>query len=337
MKIAIVTIGAPGSGKSTYARKLQESDSRYVILERDIMREEVCNEEGIIPESYNSESDNFHTMYYNIDEGIRDNIEKLVSLNVQEKIQEHDYIILSNTNLTEKNRSAQHNNLINNKFTVIYKVFNPNIYDLLYQNSIRKNIVNENVVFDMYLKLQHSKEHLLNFDNLEFVIDHETHEQSFHDSNERTCIICDLDGTIAHVKKDKSGNNSRSHFNMSKVHEDEFDDIIFSMVLALHRRYDSDIIFLTGRSADCFTRTIEWLDYYLGPFGMSFQKGDYQLYSRNNHDYSKDFKIKRELFNTFIKDKYEVLAVFDDRPVCVDLWNDLGLKTIAVADQRNRF
>lgn len=335
MKIAIVTIGAPGSGKSTWAREMVEKDNSYVYIERDVLREKTCNDLNLLPESYVRDSDNFHTVYYSLDTSVRNNIEKLVTEQVNASIKYNDNIILSNTNLTPKSRNAQHINLLSNGFNIVYKVFNPNIYDLIYQNSVRKNIVREEVVFDMYLKLQHQKEQLKLLDNIEFITDHNTDNQSFNNTTDRQCIICDLDGTIAHINKDSD--KPRTHFQMHRVDEDEFDDIVFSMVLGLKRRYDCDLIFLTGRTADCFSKTIEWLDDNLSQFSMSFDTGDYQLYSRNNHDYSKDFKVKRELYNTFIKDKYEVLAVFDDRPVCLDLWNDLGLKAIAVADQRINF
>lgn len=334
-KTAIVTIGAPGSGKSTYAKEMVAKDNTYVYLERDVLREKTCNDLNLLPESYSRNINSFHTVYYKLSTDVRNNIEKLVTAQINDSIKYNDNIILSNTNLTSKSRSAQHANLLNNGFNIEYKVFNPTIHDLLYQNSIRKNVVREEVVFDMYLKLQHQKEHLKTFENIEFITDHDTDKQSFSNNTEKQCIICDLDGTIAHISK--HSDTPRTHFQMHRVHEDEFDDIVFSMVLGLKCRYDCDLIFLTGRTADCFSKTIEWLDENLAEFGMSFSEGDYQLYSRNNHDYGKDFKVKRELYNTFIKDKYEVLAVFDDRPVCVNLWNDLGLKTIAVADQRNHF
>ena len=338
-KKAVVTIGAPGSGKSTYAQKLQKEDSRYVIIERDILREEICAAEGLIPDSYNKETDNFHEVYYKIDKFIRASIEKLVTLHIQEQIQEHDYIILSNTNLTTKHREAQHRDLESRGFLVHYVVFNSHINNLLSQNLLRKNTVKENVIFDMYQRMQHQLEDIAQ-NECEYLSDHVTNKSFFEQSNR--CIICDIDGTIAHIK-----NNSRTHFQMHKVDEDELDDVVFTLVNALAKAYDAELIFLTGRTSDCFSKTIKWLDYQYSEYGQcskngldysaNYEYGDYHLYSRLNGDNRKDFIVKEELYNTFIKDRYEVIAVFDDRPVCVDLWNDLGLKTLAVADQRNRF
>jgi hypothetical protein len=38
-----------------------------------------------------------------------------------------------------------------------------------------------------------------------------------------------------------------------------------------------------------------------------------------------DAVVKQEMYEEYIKDKYNVLAVFDDRPSVVAFWRDLGL------------
>lgn len=335
-KKAVVTIGPPGSGKSTYARKLQKEDPRYVIVERDILREEICVAEGLLPDSYNKETDNFHEVYYKIDKFIRTSIEKLVTLHIKEQIQEHDYIILSNTNLSAKHREAQHRDLESCGFLVHYVVFNSHINELLAQNLLRRNVVNENIIFDMYQRMQYQLEDIAQYE-CSYESDHVTNNSFFEQSVR--CIICDIDGTIAHIK-----NNSRTHFQMHKVDEDELDEVVFTLVTSLARAYHAEVVFLTGRTSDCFSKTIKWLDNNFAEQGQtsrmannvyaSYEYGDYHLYSRLNGDYRKDFIVKEELYNTFIKGRYEVIAVFDDRPQVVNLWHDLGLKTIAVADQR---
>ena len=52
MKTAIVTIGPPGSGKSTYAREMIANDNTYIYIERDVLREKICNDLNLLPESY---------------------------------------------------------------------------------------------------------------------------------------------------------------------------------------------------------------------------------------------------------------------------------------------
>lgn len=45
----------------------------------------------------------------------------------------------------------------------------------------------------------------------------------------------------------------------------------------------------------------------------------------------KDVVIKRELFDRYIRDNYQVLFVLDDRNQVVDMWRELGLKCLQVA------
>ena len=58
---------------------------------------------------------------------------------------------------------------------------------------------------------------------------------------------------------------------------------------------------------------------------------------RSEGDYRPDTIVKKELFDNHVRNKYNVVLAIDDRPCMVDLWNDLGIKTWAVADQRIKF
>ncbi len=58
-----------------------------------------------------------------------------------------------------------------------------------------------------------------------------------------------------------------------------------------------------------------------------------ELYMRANKDQRSDFIVKKELYDAHIKGKYNVVAVFDDRPsVCNGLWRPLGLPLFQVGD-----
>lgn len=334
-KIAILTVGAPGSGKSTYAFDFKSDNDEYVILERDILRKEVCEEFEILRNIRKDE--NFHTHYYSLHKDIIAEVEKEVTKRIEHTISTHDFIILSNTNLTTKHRNAMINNLKNRGFTVHIKIFNKDLPTLLKHNELRVDVVGQNVVFNMYQKLQHSMEEfrLDTKNNIEIIYDH--NEYSKDSKITENCVICDIDGTIAHIEKNSKGYPNRTHFDMTKVFDDSFDDIVFSMVLGVLTTHKAKLVFFTGRTADCFVNTIRWLDKHLEKYNMSYSNGDYVLYSRAIGDYSKDFVIKSELYNTFVKNHFNVLAVFDDRPQVVQLWNDMRLKTIAVADQRIEF
>ena len=343
-KTAIVTIGAPASGKTTFSQREAKTIKNItsvapVILERDIMREEICEQLGLLPEDYNATHDNFHDVYYALPKDKINEIEKEVTGQTNFAIQNTDGdIILSNTNLTRSHRKALIANLKNNGFYVVIKVFNPALSDLLRYNQLRKNKVRNPVIFSMYQALQHQMEDIKLEENVEIMSNHE-----LHTSDNNDVILCDLDGTIAHIKKDKDGKGHRTFFEMSKVKFDIFDHVVYTMVSALAETFEADLVFFTGRNADCFDQTVEWLDKHLEDYedvtgiARTFNNGGYKIYSRLLNDYRKDFEIKQELYDTFIKDRYEVLAVFDDRPQVIALWHDLGLKVISLGDQRIDF
>jgi hypothetical protein len=51
---------------------------------------------------------------------------------------------------------------------------------------------------------------------------------------------------------------------------------------------------------------------------------------RKTDDNRCDSIVKEEIYNEYIKDKYNVLAVFDDRDRVVDMWRRIGLPTYQV-------
>ena len=52
---------------------------------------------------------------------------------------------------------------------------------------------------------------------------------------------------------------------------------------------------------------------------------------RKNGDFRKDFIIKKEIYEKFIKPKYEVLFVLEDRDQAVKMWREEGLTCLQVA------
>lgn len=52
---------------------------------------------------------------------------------------------------------------------------------------------------------------------------------------------------------------------------------------------------------------------------------------RPDGDHRPDYVIKREIYEREIKDKYDVIGVFEDRQRCVDMWRALGLTCFQVA------
>jgi predicted kinase len=128
-------------------------------------------------------------------------------------------------------------------------------------------------------------------------------------------IIVDIDGTLAH------NNGGRSPYDWKRVGEDTVDRVIARLV----NMYDEThhIIVLSGRDSVCREETKEWLR------KNSVIYDD--LHMRKQGDSRKDSIIKKELFENYIRGKYYVDLVIDDRDQVVRMWrNELGLKCLQV-------
>lgn len=137
-------------------------------------------------------------------------------------------------------------------------------------------------------------------------------------------ILVDIDGTLAHM-------TGRRPYDWDRVQEDIVDKPVSDLIAkyyiqdVMQEEPDVHIIIMSGRDAACREITEEWLK----SKGIKYT----DLFMRGIGDNRPDNIVKRELFDEFIKDFYQVLYVLDDRNQVVDMWrNDLGLKVLQVAE-----
>lgn len=132
-------------------------------------------------------------------------------------------------------------------------------------------------------------------------------------------IICDLDGTLCLFKHHRGPYDARTCEN----------DLPNKAVLEIVKRFSTThtIIFTSGRSDEFAEQTVSWLMQYV--FGDTPE--GYELLMRNKGDIRKDSVVKNELYEKFIKDKYDVLFVLDDRDQVVEMWRSIGLSCLQVA------
>lgn len=134
-------------------------------------------------------------------------------------------------------------------------------------------------------------------------------------SNLPSAIICDLDGTLAHL-------NGRLPYDWHLVGNDGINEPVAAIIRTmaiLHR-----IIIVSGRDEACRKETMEWLDKWNIPY-----KG---LVMRRHKDNRPDEEVKLEMFRDHILGKFNVHAVFDDRNKVVAMWRQLGLTCLQVAE-----
>lgn len=124
-------------------------------------------------------------------------------------------------------------------------------------------------------------------------------------------IICDLDGTLALI-------GDRSPYDAAKCEIDQVNEPVRSILETSGKK----VIFLSGRDDQFKPQTLAWLSKH----NISFE----ELHMRKSGDVRKDSIVKKEMYEQFILDKWNVSFVLDDRDQVVRVWRDLGLTCLQV-------
>ena len=138
-------------------------------------------------------------------------------------------------------------------------------------------------------------------------------------------VIVDIDGTVA------LHGDERGHYEYDKVSGDRPNAPVIDLVSALAE--DFTILFVSGREDRCRKDTSEWL----GKFGLAIEMnygilGPRPLFMRTTGDHRPDYVIKAELFDAYIRDRWNVRLVLDDRDQVIRMWRSMGLTVAQVAD-----
>lgn len=141
----------------------------------------------------------------------------------------------------------------------------------------------------------------------------------------RRAVIFDLDGTLADLDHRlpliKGEVPKWDEFFSECLFDSPHDDIIaLTRVLGTTR----DVIIVSGRSDSVRDRTVSWLQGH----GVNWDI----LHMRKHGDHRPDYQIKKEIYLDHIAENYEVEYVFDDRDQVVEMWRELGLRTLQVAE-----
>jgi predicted kinase len=290
MKKIILTVGLPASGKTTWATQFVKSNPDYVNICKDDLR--LMLHGTLQPKN---QKEKF------VHEVQRSLIWKAISLDKN--------VILSDTFLNLKTRNEIFD-IFSNKdlFDVQIKDFRDvPVSVCLERNELRKKKVPRNVILGMY------KSYRDQFPEQEVQL------PNFHVKQDlflKPAIICDVDGTLAHM-------HGRSPYDWSRVDEDICDHQVRE-ILEFYSKNGRNIIILSGRDGICYQETYNWLVYNNVPFTL--------LLMRKEKDDRADHIIKEEIFRNEILPYYNVEAVFDDRLSVCQMWHRLGLKLFRLGD-----
>lgn len=270
--------GLPASGKSTYAKKLAESG--YTRVNKDDLR----------------------SMLHNSKWTRTNETEVLVirDLIIDTALKSGKSVVVDDTNLSPKHPVRLKTIAKANNTTFETKFFDESVEVCIKRDLQRTSSVGEKVIRDMYNQFLKPES-----------------EVHLRDIKLPFAIICDIDGTLAHMK-------NRSPFEWSKVGNDRLDEVVAEVALRQVITHKDTLILVSGRDESCRQITEDWLD----KNGIVYD----ELHMRKEGDMRKDTIIKKEIYDNCIRGKYNIRFVLDDRNQIVDMWRSLGLKCLQVAE-----
>lgn len=298
---AVVTIGCPASGKSTFAKQLSSSHKQ---IERDLVRVQLAGSKK-----------EFYTKFdRKVGEAA---VSSIIRNELLQCVKNKQDVIISDTNINKQLRHRLYQDLFDMGFEIRVTVFDCQMQDLLDRNDERPqdDQVPQSVIERMYD---------------EFVKQHELIVQEARVLNFRIpeykgqpeAIVFDIDGTIA------SHDGIRSPYDLDKVLMDNPRHNIIDLYNHYATKYH--VTFFSGRDRSCYVDTVVWLrNFTLIEFN--------ELRMRPKGDKRPDWIVKGEMMIEAISNdnNFYPWMVFDDRQQVVNIWDNMGIEVIQV--QQGRF
>lgn len=132
-------------------------------------------------------------------------------------------------------------------------------------------------------------------------------------------ILIDLDGTLTDFEHRRHLFEKKQMIEFySELGNDSVNEWCRELIIAM-KKQSYQIIYVTARPFEYKAATISWMIEHDIPHGLLLTS-PYNLQTKKP-----DETIKKELYETRIKEKYDVLFVIDDRSKVVRNWRELGL------------
>lgn len=296
----IYTRGLPGSSKSTWAKQFVLDNPNWKRINMDELRLMFSASDRL-----SKDAEKF--------------MKKMRDMLIIEALKDGKNVISDNTHLSPK--SIEHIKQLVSKFNKDnnsnVKVTEKSFLDVPLEECIRRDLIRPNSVGERVIKKMHR----------DFIAKETEFTPLVQDKNLPKILLVDIDGTVAsHI-------GIRSPFDWKRVGEDLPKENVIAIIKVLSDKYK--IVFFSGRDSVCRNETIEWIDKHFG-WTYAFM-GDYLLFMREQNDNRKDSIVKEEMFNKYIRDKYFVEGVFDDRLQVCRVWHKLGVQLFRVGDPDSDF
>jgi predicted kinase len=290
--------GISGSGKSTWARS-----QNAVVVSRDDLRLAFFGSDG--PD------------YYEVDKAIlrerEDFISKVEQAAIKNALLAGKDVISDNTHTMMKyvNRVAKIGWAVGAE--VELKLFRVALADAIQRVSNRAAMAGRDVPVEA-IKRQHDQL----AGSATAVLQPPPPVNPYNGTPGKTkAFLVDVDGTLKHM------NGKRGPFEWHNVHLDDTDEVISDIAVRLQ---DTGLymIVMSGRDEVCRRATTE----SLWSAGVDF---DF-MFMRPEGDMRADNIVKAELFDEHVRDNFDVQFVLDDRNQVVDMWRQMGLTCLQVAE-----
>jgi predicted kinase len=331
MRTLMIFKGLPGSGKSTEAAALVKREpKRWIRINRDDLR-------GMVVGPGN----NPHA---------RDNDREELVRGMKEALMRQAFdagydVILDDTHLVPMTVKKLHAAAAAyGDVKVIERGVNVDIKTAIERDSKRTGFahVGEKVIMDMARGAGIDKGRKLSDKEAYYEPRPDSFATIIQDESLPEAIMCDLDGTLAII-------NDRTPYDATDCDLKDLPNWpVIHCVLAMHAR-GAKIMFMSGRDQKYRPETERFIEMYCRvPANWAFSKENddrpkdvpipYELHMRgetapdpDKMDMRKDAVIKQELFDKYVRGKYNVRFVLDDRNQVVDFWRSIGLTCFQVA------
>lgn len=295
--------GLPGSGKTTLARQMQR-DNGGVLVGRDHFRLALFGR-------------------YKCTQTEETYITEVQAAAIMNGLMRGENVYVDDLNL--RNKYVTHLVSLAEEANAEWDICNltmMNLHACLEQNLEREEdkIVPGGVIMDLHNRFLRGRESGLKYTPP--VVNEHSSRPYVPTNVSNLAIGVDLDGTLAIT-------GDRDIYDGSKAHLDTTDFAVLETVVAM-LEYGYDVFFCSGRSDEHRHVTLEWLHKHLNGRFTSEEISD-RLFMRPAGDQRRDSVVKLELFDEFIRDRWNVVFMLDDRNQVVDAWRSIGLKVFQVA------
>ena len=294
----LILVGAPGSGKSTFARYFIRTEDNWVRVNRDDFR-------------LMQFGDTLMSPFY------EERITKMVEASVITLLKNHTNVIIDATNSSLRTLEDMVRTYTEYA-DISFKVFDLSVEELVKRCDKRYEqigkFIPKSAIEKHVTQLQYTKEKF-DFKPIPRTVKEATLTYTAQDSTLPKALICDLDGTLSLL-------NGRAPYDASSADEDLL-NVPVARVLQMAKAQGYKVILLSGREQLYREPTERFLSKHQIAYDL--------LLMRTTNDYRKDNIIKKELFQQEIAGKYFIEFLLDDRNQVVDMWRkDLQLPCFQV-------